>query len=952
MEDSLVQALAQCMNPNLEVRQSAESYIESSKINPGFTVLLFQVSYNALYSEDIRLLSSIILKNQVSDWKNCKVPSEDKSLIKSNIISGLKWSVTEKIRSQYEEIAQTIGRHEYPWEGINDQIHSYLDSNDPDYTYAALVILNKLFKNYEFAISDKRDNLKVLAGHFFSKIEGLMQKLLLERGNERFYYINLILQIYWLCFYIELPSEQVSQGSLNSWFSNFSQVLSLEFDEGLPKDHNEEEIKSKDQKLQCKKWAAQIVYRLFSRYNDPKAQIDSNKTISEVFTTTWAIPFLELTLNQVFKYKTVFIPEVIMNYSLKYITQSIKFQPTHEKLKNISPPGSSSIFVYLISNIITPVLFKTSYDEELWADNPIEYIRKECDLSKIYYSSTSAAIDLLETLCKSEYLSEFLAYLDATLNSNPAPILKEALIYEVGSLSTVLLDHKNISNKVQDMLSIYVLPEIGSPLGFLRSRAAWAYGKFAAFPFTSPDHQVQALAGICSLLIDPETPVKYEAALSIPKIMIWEISKQKINSEISNLLKIYLNLINEIDSEEIIEALEHIVEHFSVEVVPFAVELVQQLSFNFEKLASREIADDNGDSAMVAVSVLNTIIRLIDTVADNSEETIKISMSLYPVLQHCLSKNGYEYMEEALKMLCVLLYNTSNGVLGHLYGLLRLVLLSLQPLDPYGTEKTGEIFPVVGNFISKYPELILKDLEDIIKLLVVLLQGDSRVQVFACKVFISLLEHLKLGLSNYIPQVLPLIYSKLTSGSDKLKAIAVQVIHTCIWADISTVHTLESLGILANTLNYTLSNPSNFKDKLSWTQVVLGLSTLLPLFDTSLKSDLNLTQAIINTIIEMIKLIEQDEDISDEDVDTNAPDFNEKCEELYKKIREKIEDSDESIGVLDTELEEYYDSVFETIDCKAYFKDMVSRLPSELVNALIGSLDFSNKAIANRIFNN
>ena len=956
MEESLVQALAQCMDQNTSTRQYAEAHIASLKSQPGFTLLLMKLSLSESLTIPIRQLAAILLKNHIFKWKKCEVSEEDKGLIKGALIGCLKLSVPEQIRAQYEEVSLAITKVEYPWQGLHDLVDSYLDSNDPDLVYAALLLLSKTAKNYEFVMTEKRSRLKQLISAFFGKLEALFGRLLTEGNSNALIYINLVLQIYWYSFYIELPPEQATEAGLDSWLHKFHLILQMEYDSELPIDHYAAAVLDKSPKLQCKKWACQILHRFFSRYHDQAHQMDTNLIISQVFATKWAVPVLQTIVLQLFKYPSVYISDILKNYSLKYISQAVKYGPTCEFLKTMQTVSSQLVLPSLLTDIITPMLCITPYDQELWQDNPIEFIRKGADLGNAFYSSVNAATDLLETLCKKGYLQQFLDYLSFSLSKPPTPLEKEALIYEVGSVSAVLLESEVLSGKVQDMLSAHVFAELSSENGFLRARACWAYGKFASVPFSSEDHQRAALEQICKLLMDNNLPVKYEAGLTVPKILSWDISKARIRGEIQNLLKIYLDLINEIDSEEIIEALEEIVSHFSEEVGPFAVDLVQQLCITFAKLASRELADDNGDSAMAAVSILNTVARLVETIADKSEELIKVSHCLSPLLQHCLEKKGFEFMEEALKILCMIIKNAPAGAVAHLYGLCKITFASLLPSDAYGIEKTEEIYPVLANFIAKYPELIKPDLNEIMNVVAGMFGQEIRVQKLGCRIISVLVEHLKAEVAPYLLNLLPGIFNLFQiTASSKLKIAICQMIFVVIWSDIQNmVSFLNSSGQLQIVIEYSLMNSKNFKEKISRIQALLGLSALLPLIPGVL-TNFNMVVAgkMLSTIVEFIKLVEEEEaeEESDEEIDTSGKEFNEKCEELYKKMQDKLEESDDSKDIFENEANDLYDSEFETNDYKGYFREMISKCLPDLVAPLVNSLEFQHKAIFSRIIN-
>jgi len=54
-----------------------------------------------------------------------------------------------------------------------------------------------------------------------------------------------------------------------------------------------------------------------------------------------------------------------------------------------------------------------------------------------------------------------------------------------------------------------------------------------------------------------------------------EAASQFLKPALQNLLEVYLKIMEEIDSEELISALEEIVEKFSEDIGPFAIKLAQ-----------------------------------------------------------------------------------------------------------------------------------------------------------------------------------------------------------------------------------------------------------------------------------------------------------------------------------------------------------------------------------------
>jgi hypothetical protein len=227
MEEQVIQALFQCTSSDSATRSTAESFITELKQQPGFHPLLLSISQNPSLPEATKQLASIILKNSLANWKKSSVPNEDKLLIRSALLPCLKKSVTSKIRSQIEEVAQAVGKAEYPWDGINEQLHSFIDSQDPDFIYAALNLIFRISKNFEFVMGEKRNKLFGLVIGFFDKLEVLMARFLNEVDGIALDYVALILQIFWVSFYIELPESVISERMLNSWIGMFVRLMGL-----------------------------------------------------------------------------------------------------------------------------------------------------------------------------------------------------------------------------------------------------------------------------------------------------------------------------------------------------------------------------------------------------------------------------------------------------------------------------------------------------------------------------------------------------------------------------------------------------------------------------------------------------------------------------------------------------------------------------------------------------
>lgn len=122
-------------------------------------------------------------------------------------------------------------------------------------------------------------------------------------------------------------------------------------------------------------------------------------------------------------------------------------------------------------------------------------------------------------------------------------------------------------------------------------------------------------------------------------------------------------MMSEIDSEELVAALEEIVSHFKEDIAPFAVELTQQLVGAYTRLSQVNADDDDGESALAAVGCVTAVRRILDSIQNNKELILKVEEFVYPMLLHTLTPDGLDSIEDGLDCIALILYHGSvNGV--------------------------------------------------------------------------------------------------------------------------------------------------------------------------------------------------------------------------------------------------------------------------------------------------
>jgi importin-7 len=953
-ETILISAFSASLGSSNEARMQAEEYLQKIRSNPGLIPILLKLSLDAQHTLELRQSAVIYLKNLTKNWKDSindfSIPIEDKNFLKLHLINCLDFSIPEKIRSQFEEIAHNITKIDYPWDQIINQISIALE--DGQKVYAGLNMIYQISRNYEYVMNERRKDLLVLVENFFSSILLILKNLIGFPNIESYSYVQIILQIYWVSFYIDLHNEQAEIPVLEQWLNCFKVIISAPFNElqNKPETEEQEKIQEKFPQWMCKKWASQIVHRFFNRYYNLNHLREQNLRIGQYFQSVWACEFFKVITPQLFQVKEKFIPSLLLNYYIKYTTQAVKFGPTFSLLDENS-------ISHILINVIMPIIYRVKSDDEIWRENPIEFIRKEADLGKAYYSPKSSAIDLLLTLCEKGILVKFFQYISIELQQSSDLLKKEALLLALGSLSEQIKKNTALKDHVESLLINFVYPEFSNPIGFLRSRSAWVYSRFANLDLstaenkTTPENlnfKTKGLEAVCKLLIDSELPVRYEAGVALPKLLSWSVSKIRLSGELKNLLEIYLKLINEIDSEDVVESLESIVSAFPKEIIPFSLELAQHLASAFTRMIGKDLNEDDGESAMAAVSTLNTIGKIIDVLEDRPEDLTKLSFILQPIFEYCLSEIGCDYFEEALNLLTCLLYYSPDGSLPHLYYLIKHLKASILGQDqetPYAIEHVNEVYSSIANFIKKYKEKTMENMAGILEIGFLLLKDREQDAVNGCKILIALLENYKGAIDGIIVEIIKVISS--TFELTKIKSLKIscsQTIFVALWN--SPLITLSAGPLVSPLFEFALANLKFFSEDIGRNHLIYGLGSLFYLIPQLPPGLQNTLPAIFKSILLLCKDPDEESSIEVEEFEEGnrgVVNLDAQCQKIIDKIRAggcDAEDDDSDFPYCN-DAEDLYDSPFEEMNQNDFIKEIAKLLKNnynELYQSIISIL--------------
>jgi hypothetical protein len=738
----------------------------------------------------------------------------DKTALKNHLVEVLLNEPEKSLRDLLAETLHTTALHEYPeaWPQLLPlllhviQTNGEASSSDPNHkpstqeqkvlrVHNALLALRKLVKRYEYKSKEQRGPLNDIVQQSFPLLLPLGQRLSSpnEHSLEAAMMLKQILKIFWSStqFYLPTQSLQDLSNQISPWFDVLEAVVSKklpEASENLPPFHQPTTVEERNAWpwWKVKKWAVQIMSRLFSRYGMPQYAEEEIKVFAQYFSTTVAPRFLGPvceTLN--LRPSGQFCTDRVVHLCLAYVDLAVELAPTYRMMK----PHLD----FLLYKVCFPTMCLTTADQDLFRDDPHEFIRNENSPLADFYDPRTSAITLMTDLVKhrgkdvTQNLLQFLTNVIQQYQANPAqgnPIEKDGALLAFGSLSDVLLKKKKYSSQLEGLLVTSVFPDFENPVGFLRYRACWMMQRFSAVTWTDDGtHLRNCIHSILNKLSDPELPVQIEASKALRFLIEVEGAEQTLLPVLPQLLTEYFRIMNEIGNDEVVAALQTIIDVFGDHIQPHAVELVRQLSQAFHEYC--DAGEDDDDAAMAAAQCLECIATTLKGISDRPDLFRHLEPQLVPLVVKVLGSDGeyIEYLEYGLDILTFLTYFPSPPLSPELWATFPLLYAAF---DQYAFDYLNLMVIPLENFIQKDPTYFLSATDssgdtplryiDLTMSMVAKTVGEDRSSEIECRkafsLFLSILLNCKgitgadgVTVDAYIPMLNDLVLAKLASLS-------------------------------------------------------------------------------------------------------------------------------------------------------------------------------------------
>lgn len=847
-------------------RKAAEDAVANLHNVRGSILLLIQIAVEQSVTREIRQAAAVSLKNLVHKyWEGDEneqgqwvalIPADEKSVSRQNLLEALFVTQDNSVRALLAESVSNIARIDFPenWPNLIEEIGKNIQSGDANRIINALLALRRVVKNFEYRSEERLAPLYQLAEVVFPQLHSMFTQLLANNSVEAAKMMHLILKSYWSCVKCNLPPYIAKTENVMAWMDIMRQVIAKPLPEGSEGVEPTGQPTDEDERNQwpwwkLKKWALQILCRFYTRYGNPKKAEESYLEMSTIYRNTIAPELLPCVMETLALRKNGrFCTDRAVQLCLVFLQEAVDSSVAYKILK----PHLG----FIIFEVIHPVLCLTPKDLKLWAEDPHEFVRKTNDVFEDFLDPVFAASNLLADLCTkrskdclpntlSFYNNILTTYL-ATPEADRDYIQKDAALNALFSLDTVLTKSKAHKDQVEAMIVNHILPEFKNPHGFLRLRACKVFSRkfIEGIRFQNEQTLVGIVNGMLDCMFDPELPVRIEAAKTIRFVVMYPHSDTVVDvlrPRLPQILEQFFSLMDEIGNDEVVVALEHIIDRFSTEIGPFSLQLVAKFVEFFQQFT--QAAEDDEDASLAAVSCLDAINTILMSVHNHPELYSLMVPSLAPVIQRILTDFDFvEYMESGIDIMGSLAFY-SQKISPQLWALFPLLFTSF---GDWAADYLTNFVPVIDNFVGRDVNGFLagvatddsgkqvRYLELVFNMAKSVFDNDKTQEVdlcAACRLLYSLLHNCFGKIDECIPAIVHMTCAKLAeplvdATARNLLGVLGSLFH---YNPLITITTIEGLGATENVFKLWVSDLTRYDNYLDRKLFVLGVMSLLKL---------------------------------------------------------------------------------------------------------------------------
>jgi hypothetical protein len=207
---------------------------------------------------------------------------------------------------------------------------------------------------------------------------------------------------------------------------------------------------------------------------------------------------------------------------------------------------------------------------------------------------------------------------------------------------------------------------------------------YGDFKFTNQENIKKISDGLFKALSENDLSVKIKALICAPEYFSNKEIKPNLDPHISQILSIYITVMNEIEIEEVLVALEKIIGIFDSKCKDFAIDLIKILVERFKYLNQQDEEENanTNKTFMVIEGISKTIIRLFSIFAQYQDIFLTMFEITKNVIDFGFEDENFESLESSIEILTAILECENCPVYPQLWNYFGKIIESV-----IGTEK-------------------------------------------------------------------------------------------------------------------------------------------------------------------------------------------------------------------------------------------------------------------------
>jgi len=668
-------ALEHTLSNLKEQRESAINFIQQLQSQPDFISSLLQIATDTSLPivDHIRQSAAVHLKNILI---SNQISIEDNTFLSQNLFPFMIKTQLKQVYVQLASCIYSIAKHKLPndWPLLFDQLTNALTNpNDAKALHAALTIVYSLCKIYRLEMGKRREVFDVVISKTFGLLYEVAIKLIGNPGEQVGEYMKLIVRSFMCNSSGDISGLLIKEEVFGKWMWIFQKAFEWPMNPELEVPTEDEEVikvREKSEVLKMKKAVARIFHDLYRKYGDSNLASKEYKDFSKLIETNYSKGIIRLNLQILQSSKVKFIHPSILSMAFKVLEQTVS---------NKFKMEIHSALIEILKNYAFPQLLISAKDAKLCEEDPQEFIKFRMENVWDDYEPRCTAMRLIYKACieNSYYndskdschpiLADFLSFLttvlDKSIKENEARVF-DAGLFAVGSLEEEIEKYEILVSSIEPTLKQYILPNLTNPLPIIRMRCAWVYLKFAKVDFKDIQSLIAAFKELVKGLKASELLVRYTAALAIASLVSNKILADQLRPHVVEVISVYLELIRDIDSERLIEALNELIKTFGEEIKPYGIELVKEIIKAYYKLTDNSKDKNEQDyewekASSACLDAIGTLIQIIG----NNPSLQEIKTLLLPIIYKCFIPDE-TFLDKPIDILGRLSYysKTINGL--------------------------------------------------------------------------------------------------------------------------------------------------------------------------------------------------------------------------------------------------------------------------------------------------